>query len=612
MINSLNKKIALIFISLGFFLLCILLVQIIPNMNKEQEVYTKKHIDNIIYLTTQQLKLAKKSLYQESINREEYYKSIVEVKIENLESKIGVASTTEINTYIKKIEKELNANIFIVDENQNVLESSPTQKVNLQKIINKGWSKESSTKPTVCPSRSNEVFYLKELSNSKNKILLVFNVNKLHQQYISFERKLKQDIQNSFLLNEDMHKGKVYLMWLNKNDLKNSNDPLYNKNDDPYYNNKYCISRTSNIKFPLTGNLTGKQIFDAIDKEPIRHLLASNAKDDSPDTETFTWVRSLGESSNGKLLYITSVYVEDFDNKISSSFWKILPPTFFSFLVAIILGILMTRRVFKSINILSKTAHLVKQGDISVRSNIKGLDDVGVLGTTFDNMLDTIEKDIKVLDKKVEDRTSQLQSSLDEKEILLKEIHHRVKNNLAMTIELIKIQKIKLKDPITKIALGDIQERIYVMELLHRKLYESKNLSSINIPKYINELVDDISHSYIEDKSIHIVVNIDQEYFMDIDHALPCGLIINECLTNSLKHAFKGNDGKIKISLVKDDEYFILKIEDNGVGIDKNINIQTSKTLGLRLISSIVRGQLLGTIEYETKNGACFIIKFKF
>jgi two-component sensor histidine kinase len=263
-------------------------------------------------------------------------------------------------------------------------------------------------------------------------------------------------------------------------------------------------------------------------------------------------------------------------------------------------------------SILTNTAKEVNEGNLNIRSDIKGKDDIGLLGTTFDNMLDTIEKDINVLDKKVEERTSQLQSSLDEKEILLREIHHRVKNNLAMTIELIKIQKIKIKDSTTKVALGDIQERIHVMELLHRKLYESKNLSSINITKYINELVSDISQSYVESRNIKIDIKIDESYFMDIEHALPCGLIINECLTNSIKHAFIDNTGKIEISLVKVDQCFILKIEDNGVGIDKSINIKTSKTLGLRLISSIVRGQLLGTIDYETKNGASFTIKFKF
>ena len=602
MVNSLNKKIALLFVLLGLFLLSILMIQIIPKMNAEQEAYTKKQINNVIYLTTQQLKLAQKAIFEEGKNKTQYKKSIIESKIENLQQKLGNVSDGKIKRYLLHLAKEFDSDIYIFDKNQNIIYSSTPKYFDINTIKSLGWSMKKRQQQTLCPILFEQIYYLKEIKDSHKKILFSHKTSKSNPKKMEFEYQLKQDIQKSFSLNQDIHKGKIYLMWINETKLKESDLPLYNKNDDPNYNNKYCISQISNIKVPKTGLLSGKQIIEALDKKPLTHILDHK--------KAITWVRSLGGDENRKLLFITTAFVSDLDTKIGSSFWKILPPIFFSLLLAIIVGFFMIRRVFKSINILANTALLVNKGDISVRSNIRGKDDMGVLGTTFDSMLDTIEKDIQILDKKVEKRTAELQSSLDEKEILLREIHHRVKNNLAMTIELIKIQKIKLKDTITKTALGDIQERIYVMELLHRKLYESKNLSSINITKYIQELVNDITYSYNQDNTVTIDVAINNTYYMDIEYALPCGLIINECVTNSFKHAFQLSKGHIKISFIKVNKSYILEITDTGKGLDENIDIKTSKTLGLRLVYSIVKGQLMGSIDHKNDNGTRFIIKF--
>mgnify|MGYP005988551429 CR=1 FL=1 len=609
--KSLNLKISIILVVFGAFLLTILFVLIVPKMEKERLNHSTKQIENMINLTTYQIKLATKAIQESGENRKYYTKSLLETKVENIHHKLESLKKSEKQNYLAKTAKTLNCNLYIVNKNKNILFQSSNKYLDKNYIEDETWNIIEEKKQTVCPKPAKQIIYSKNFHT--NDDMLVLNCNpKILSGSINLEYKLKKDIQHSFSLTNDMHKGKIYLMWIDINKAKNSSVPLYQTNDDRYYNNKYCVSKISNLDFPKTGLLTGKEILNAIDKAPIKHFLDKKGDSGHYIYPAITWVKSIEQSKDRNLLFITTILEEDFHSNEDSSFWKILPTSLLALFTAILVGLFIFRRLFNTMNILTDTAKEINEGNLNVRSNIRGKDDIGLLGTTFDNMLDTIEKDIEVLDNKVAKRTNELQTSLDEKEILLREIHHRVKNNLAMTIELIKIQKIKIKDSTTKIALGDIQERIHVMELLHRKLYESKNLSSINITKYVNELVYDISMSYMENKNIKINVNIDKSYLMDIEYALPCGLIINECLTNSLKYAFKEDKGEVNILLIKENEYFILKINDNGKGIEKSINIKTSKTLGLRLISSIVRGQLLGTIEYENNNGASFIIKFKF
>lgn len=611
MINSLNRKIALIFILLGLFLLFILFIQIVPKMQKEQEKYAKKQIDNMIYLTTQQLKLATKALREQSESKREYKKSIIESKVENIENKLHIDKVLT-KSYIDEISKELTCDIHILDTDDDILLKTNDNIPDLSELRLNDWTTIYDVKrEIVCPNPPKGIYFTKKIKEEDHTIVFSCTPKTFNSKSMEFEFKLKKDIQSSFSLFDDIHKGKVYLMWVNEERLKDSKEPIYDKKDDYYFNSKYCISQTSNLRYPRTGDLTGEKLIGAIDKEPVKHLLDSDENRGVLDKKAVTWVRSLNDNPKRRLLFITTVFEEDFDNKIDSSFWNILPATLFSLLLAIALGFFLFRRVFKSINLLSDTAQMVNKGDISIRSNIRGEDDIGVLGITFDNMLNSIEKNIQELDNKVELRTKELKSSLDEKETLLKEIHHRVKNNLAMTIELIKIQKAKLKDRNTKEALGDIQERIYTMELLHRKLYESKNLSSIDIKKYITELLEELHHTFENEKNIKVDVDIEDTYFMDIEYALPCGLIINESVTNSFKHAFDENGGNICISLKKIEYQFILKIEDNGKGISQEIDIKKTKTLGLKLISNIVRGQLLGELEYSNDKGTMFTIVFE-
>ena len=215
-------------------------------------------------------------------------------------------------------------------------------------------------------------------------------------------------------------------------------------------------------------------------------------------------------------------------------------------------------------------------------------------------------KDIEILNK-------QLTKSLEEKDILLKEIHHRVKNNLALTISLIELQEEEIDDVKAKKVLFNIQERLYTMELLHRKLYESTNLSEISLKNYINDLVQTISKTHNSYEKIDLEMKV-EDINLSIETAMPYGLILNELLTNAFKYAFTNQKNpKLEIYILKNNnEEIELIVKDNGKGLQKEFSKISNETLGLRLINMIVKFQLMGTITYSYENGAKFLIKSNF
>jgi len=403
MLNSVDKKILLVFILLGCSLLTILFIQIIPKMNQEQEKHTKEQIENTVYLTTQQLKLVAQSLQHEGRNRSNYKKHIIETTVDDLEEKIQKNSLKDFSQNFLLVSKKLDCTINISDKNKE-----------------EGWKYIYPQTKSICPQSPQKASYTRNLKEKAQSITISCNTNtntnSTKNANLEFEYLLKKDIQNSFSLNEQFHKGKIYLIWVDQNGLKNSDDPLYHIDDDPYHNGKYCLSQLSNISFPKTGNLTGKQMINSIDKDPILHMIDKAETAGKYDQKAFTWVRTVGENSNRKLLFIMTVLEEDLDTQINASFHKILPITLISLLLVVIIGFFIIRRVFKSVNKLSQIAYLVNKGDISVRSGLKGKDDLGVLGMTFDNMLDTVEKNIHDLDEQVANRTRDLNLLLNEKE----------------------------------------------------------------------------------------------------------------------------------------------------------------------------------------------------
>jgi len=250
----------------------------------------------------------------------------------------------------------------------------------------------------------------------------------------------------------------------------------------------------------------------------------------------------------------------------------------------------------------------------------------------------------------------QIKASLEEKKVLLKEIHHRVKNNMQVISSLLSLQSRYIKDDNYRDIFKESQDRVRSMAMIHENLYRSENLARINIEKYIQKLVSGLFNSYgIKSGLIISKINV-ESVMLDIDSAIPCGLILNELVTNSLKHAFpanvvrkfedknQGNEvfpdsknkdfegssipvnivhgqtdlkfnspedyGEISIEMLQEGNSLKMIVGDNGIGFPENIDFKNTESLGLQLVNTLVK-QLNGSIELENGNGTKFIIKFE-
>ncbi|MEQ8523770.1 two-component regulator propeller domain-containing protein [Gracilimonas sp.] len=213
-----------------------------------------------------------------------------------------------------------------------------------------------------------------------------------------------------------------------------------------------------------------------------------------------------------------------------------------------------------------------------------------------------IEK--KKLKELVDEQTAHLQSALSEKEVLIKEIHHRVKNNMAVVSGLLDLQSWKMQDGQAKLALENSKLRIQTMSSIHEKLYQNKDLSKINFKLFAEDLVHKVASSLKGDnKDVKVDLDI-EEGNISVNSAIPCGLILNEALCNCYEHAFKETDkGNIEVVFksINENEYTLV-VKDNGVGIPENITNSKLTTLGLTLINSLV-SQIKGTIQYKNEKG---------
>jgi PAS domain S-box-containing protein len=206
-----------------------------------------------------------------------------------------------------------------------------------------------------------------------------------------------------------------------------------------------------------------------------------------------------------------------------------------------------------------------------------------------------------------------LKASLEEKEILLREIHHRVKNNLQLISSLLRMQlrQIKSKDEGLVDAFEDIQRRIKAMALVHEALYQSENFELVDVPLYIQRIVANVGASFFRSREdLRIETDVKSITF-NINVALACGLIVNELVTNSLKHAFPGDrKGEVVVTLESTDEaQFQLTVRDNGVGMPKHIDAQHPESLGLELVTDLAR-QLNGTVEFVRGGGTEVRVRF--
>jgi two-component sensor histidine kinase len=207
---------------------------------------------------------------------------------------------------------------------------------------------------------------------------------------------------------------------------------------------------------------------------------------------------------------------------------------------------------------------------------------------------------------------AQLTTSLREKEVLLKEIHHRVKNNLQVVASLLYLQSDSLDDPQLLAQFQESQHRIHSMALIHETLYQARDLAHVDFAQYIQALAAYLMQSYTVDDARIILQTHTHEVWLDIDAAVPCGLILNELVSNTLKHAFPdGRPGEIHLDLRSEPGLTTLRVRDTGVGFPDGLDVRQAESLGLQLVGMLTE-QLGGTIDLSRAEGTTVTLTFPF
>lgn len=261
------------------------------------------------------------------------------------------------------------------------------------------------------------------------------------------------------------------------------------------------------------------------------------------------------------------------------------------------------RKVYASGSRTFETRHRGKDGAVfPVEVTVNYLEYQGA-GFTFSFTQDISER------RHAEEK---IRTSLQEKEALLKEIHHRVKNNLQVVSNLLDLQSEHITDLRMRSFFQESQERIRSMALIHEKIYQKHDYRCIDFGDYLESLSHYLLHCYQNEFGL-ISLKVEAEAVdVGIDEAIPLGLIVNELLSNSLKHAFPpGGKGAISIRcLSRADGRISLTVADDGKGLPREVDFRDTETLGLQLVTLLVR-QLRGEIKMESNGGACFEITFR-
>ncbi|MBI4847798.1 MAG: HAMP domain-containing protein [Nitrospirae bacterium] len=289
----------------------------------------------------------------------------------------------------------------------------------------------------------------------------------------------------------------------------------------------------------------------------------------------------------------------------------------FTLSVALALGFTIMRKIIRPIESLAETAQAISSGDLSQKAAFSGSDEIGVLSLAFNKMTSQLIDTIDSLQHTVYQREAanvKLLESTEEKEVLLKEIHHRVKNNMQVISSLLSLQSDQIDDRRYIELFDESRNRIRSMSLIHEKLYHSNDLANIDFGDYIKSLANGLLMFYGTNNG-NISLNIEaEEIGLAIDTAIPCGLIINELVSNALKYAFtKDRKGEIKISFRKitgEDKYELI-VSDNGSGISEGVDIRAVKSLGMQLIVNLVEHQLKGELALDRSSGTKYLIRFK-
>ena len=271
---------------------------------------------------------------------------------------------------------------------------------------------------------------------------------------------------------------------------------------------------------------------------------------------------------------------------------------------AIVLGLSMARLIGRPLSELQRTALELGHGRLDTRTTIHSRDEIGVLAAALNQMAADLEE--KTVSKE------RLLGSLREKELLLKEVHHRVKNNLQVISSLLNLQAQEVRDLETARLFRESQGRVRSMALIHEQLYRSEDLTRIDFAAYVEQLIAHLQHGF-GNSARRVDVRLDvQPVPLSIDLAIPCGMIVNELVSNALEHAFPdGSPGEIHVEFTGDKDSYRLTVADNGVGMSTEpADGQQETSLGMKVVQALAR-QLHGEFSFRQEGGSAFLLRFR-
>jgi two-component sensor histidine kinase len=235
------------------------------------------------------------------------------------------------------------------------------------------------------------------------------------------------------------------------------------------------------------------------------------------------------------------------------------------------------------------------------------------------NQIHEANIELTVAGDELREKEMKLTESLEEKEALLSEVHHRVKNNLAAFISLLSLEGTYEDTPAGNQLKKDLQNRARSMALIHETLYMTRNFSSVDMGVYLKTLAEQVAATYSSERSIRTIVQ-SEGITLDLARATPCGLIVNELITNSFKYAFpslfdcaavRHDPCTIRVSMTNADGMYELTVRDNGIGLPATFDPATAKSLGIKLVNFLAHHQLRAKIEVRVDKGTEFIFRLK-
>jgi two-component sensor histidine kinase len=294
-------------------------------------------------------------------------------------------------------------------------------------------------------------------------------------------------------------------------------------------------------------------------------------------------------------LYGASIRLSEVDRQLRHTVYECLLGGLLFWAFALTASYLLARLVTTPLNRLTETIQRIAEGSPGLLAEESGSYEQRVLAVSFNRL----------------NRT--LQDKLAEKESLLKEIHHRVKNNLQIISSLLRLQAGKIESPVSKAALNATQDRVHSMALIHEHLYRSENLAAVDMASYLKHLCQQLFRTLaVTPDTLHLRLEL-APVNLGVEQAIPCGLLVNELVTNAFKHAFPGGRGgevRVELQPLGDGQGWRLRVADDGVGLPPGFDLQNTPSLGMKLITDLT-GQLGGHLQIVGGPGTVFSVEFQ-